>query len=98
MELKYWRKPLDIDRVTKPVGEVHVIENRCKGCGFCVEYCPRKVLELSHDFNEKGYHFPVAARPQDCVDCKLCQNICPEFAIFVLSEDGRGTEQNDEER
>ncbi len=94
--MKYWRKPFDQEKLKKPVGEIHVLDNRCKGCGFCVEYCPRNVLELSHDFNEKGYHFPVVPRPLDCVDCKLCQNICPEFAIFVLSENGGETENDGE--
>jgi 2-oxoglutarate ferredoxin oxidoreductase subunit delta len=94
--VKYWRKPFDRETVRKPVGEIHVLDNRCKGCGFCVEYCPRSVLDLSHDFNEKGYHFPVVERPLDCVDCKLCQNICPEFAIFVLSENGGETENDGE--
>ena len=94
--MKYWRKPLDIKTIKKPVGEIHVMKSRCKGCGFCVEYCPRNVLELSHDFNERGYHYPLTERPLDCVDCKLCQSICPEFAIFVLSEDGGESESNGE--
>ena len=72
------------------------MKDRCKGCGFCTEYCPRKVLDLSSEFNEKGYHFPVTDRPEECVDCKLCQNICPEFAIFVLSEDGGENDKDDE--
>lgn len=86
--MKYWRKPLDAEKLKRPVGDIHVHKGRCKGCGFCVEYCPRNVLELSHDFNEKGYHFPVTVRAEECVDCKLCQNLCPEFAIFVLSKNG----------
>ena len=93
--MKYWRKPLDREKLERPTGEVHVLRERCKGCGFCVEYCPRNVLELSRDFNEKGYHFPETARPEDCVDCKLCQHICPEFAIFVLSKNG-GEREKDE--
>ncbi|MFQ6103899.1 MAG: ferredoxin family protein [Candidatus Glassbacteria bacterium] len=94
--MKYWRKPLDKERIKKPVGEIHVLKDRCKGCSFCIEYCPRNVLDLSQEFNEKGYHFPVAARAEDCVDCKLCQNICPEFAIYVLTENGGETESDDQ--
>jgi len=80
--MKYWRKPLDIDRIKIPIGEVHIIKERCKGCGFCVEYCPKDVLELSPEFNSKGYHPPVVKNDAICVHCQLCEMICPEFAIF----------------
>ncbi len=56
--MKYWRKPLDLDQVKIPHGEVYIIVERCKGCGFCVEYCPKDVLVLSEEFNRKGYHPP----------------------------------------
>ena len=45
--MKYWRKPLDFDKMEIPHGEVHIVAARCKGCEFCVEYCPREVLALS---------------------------------------------------
>ena len=81
--VKYWRKPLDADTVKVPHGRIHVIKEQCKGCGFCVEYCPKKVLELSQEFNKKGYHPPVAIKEEDCVACGLCELICPEFAIYA---------------
>jgi 2-oxoglutarate ferredoxin oxidoreductase subunit delta len=61
---------------------VTIVVERCKGCAFCVEFCPRKVLALSRSFNRKGYHPPVVERPGVCVNCSLCEMICPEFAIF----------------
>jgi 2-oxoglutarate ferredoxin oxidoreductase subunit delta len=80
--MKYWRTPYDIDEVKIPQGEVHIIEERCKGCGFCVEYCPKHVLEISEEFNTKGYHPPYVKNPDDCVNCGLCEMLCPEFAIW----------------
>jgi 2-oxoglutarate ferredoxin oxidoreductase subunit delta len=80
---KFWRKPLDYDKLEIPHGELHIIKERCKGCGFCVEYCPRDVLELSTEFNTKGYHPPQVVKENTCVACGLCEMLCPEFAIFV---------------
>ncbi len=68
----------------KPIiGEVHINKDRCKGCAFCVEYCPRNILELSEEFNIKGYHPPFVKKSEECCYCQLCETICPEFAIFV---------------
>jgi 2-oxoglutarate ferredoxin oxidoreductase subunit delta len=87
MTTRMWRRPLDADRVRPPRGEVKIVVDRCKGCGFCVEYCPNEVLELSRGFNRKGYHPPVVVKQGECVNCNLCEMICPEFAIFsVLQE------------
>jgi 2-oxoglutarate ferredoxin oxidoreductase subunit delta len=83
--MKYWRTPLDLDKVTIPHGEVLIIEDRCKGCGFCVEYCPKGVLVLSERFNKKGYHPPEVVKTGECVNCNLCEMICPDFAIFSES-------------
>ena len=63
-------------------GEVHIIMDRCKGCGFCVTYCPKKVLELSMEFNTKGYHFPEVKNQPNCINCGLCELLCPEFAVW----------------
>ncbi len=89
--MRYWRVPLDFHRVKIPHGEIHLITERCKGCEFCVEFCPRGVLEMSTEFNLKGYHYPKVAKPELCVECDLCEVICPDFAIFCLPP------QNDEE-
>jgi len=86
--MRYWRQPLDADRVEVPRGEVIIIADRCKGCGFCVEYCPCEVLEMSEEFNCKGYHPPLVVKSGECVNCNLCEMICPEFAIFTVAQTG----------
>ncbi|MFO7494885.1 MAG: 4Fe-4S ferredoxin, partial [Desulfobacterales bacterium] len=46
-----------------------------------VQFCPKNVLEL--DASEKV----VAARPEDCICCRLCELRCPDFAIEIETEE-----------
>lgn len=81
--MRYWRQPLDRDQIRIAHGVVHVIEERCKGCGFCVEFCPRHLLVLSSRTSSKGYHPPEVIDDLNCVNCGLCTLLCPDFAIYV---------------
>lgn len=66
----------------------YVIESdSCKGCGLCIDVCPKKVLAISQEVNTKGY-FPVyQVSPQDCVHCATCCIMCPDAAISILTAD-----------
>ncbi len=79
-----WRVPLDTEDIQVPKGEVYILEHRCKGCGYCIEYCPKGVLAFASKFNEKGYHPPKIINHEECVNCHYCEIICPEFAIYSV--------------
>lgn len=83
--MEFWRVPLDTNAIEIAHGEVHIIEDRCKGCGYCIEFCPRNILAFAERFNAKGYHPPEVLRPEGCVNCHYCEIICPEFAIFSVA-------------
>ncbi len=87
------RRPMDISRARIPLGEVHVIPERCKECGFCVGYCPEQVLAFSAGINIKGYHFPeiAAGKEEACVHCGFCNLICPELAIYTVEVERQGS-------
>lgn len=80
--MKYWRLPLDAEEIPVVRGIVHIINDRCKGCGYCIEFCPREVLAFSKEFNKKGYHPPKVVS-DGCLNCHYCEQLCPEFAIYT---------------
>ncbi|MFI5167020.1 MAG: ferredoxin family protein [Thermoanaerobaculales bacterium] len=74
----------DPETVKRGKGTVFVTHEVCKGCSFCIDFCPAHCLEFAREFNRKGYHFPVLVRPEDCTGCDLCGLYCPDFAIFGM--------------
>lgn len=63
--------------------EIYVDERLCKGCKYCITLCSTKVLKLSDKLGPKGYFSTIVKNPDDCVICRLCEIICPDFAISI---------------
>lgn len=72
--------------MAKAKGTVTIIDERCKGCAFCVEFCPTEVLAMSSVFNAKGYHPPYIIDAEKCSGCDLCGMYCPDFAIYGIKD------------
>ena len=98
MPQKLWREPLDAQKTKLPKAEICIITDLCKGCGFCIEFCPKNVLEQSEQLNKKGKYPPKVTDESNCALCGFCTAICPEFAIFVVEkkeEDNVGNEEKE---
>ena len=59
---------------------------RCKECGICIAFCPRKNLKAGEDGR------PVLIDPASCSGCRQCEYYCPDFAITVEEEVEEGRE------
>lgn len=65
-------------------GRVTFMEDRCKGCGLCVNVCPTKIITLHNDkVNAKGYHPAVITEMDKCIACVNCGLMCPDAVITV---------------
>ena len=66
------------------MAKVTIKTDLCKGCGLCVEACPKKIIEFDKDaVNIKGYR-PVRITNQDaCIACAFCAAMCPDCVLKV---------------
>jgi len=58
----------------------------CKGCKFCIEYCPKGNIHITEKMNSKGYYTAGPKEGNECTGCALCALMCPEAAIEVYRE------------
>ncbi len=64
--------------------KMHVLDERCKGCGLCVAICPKKIVAIPKEKrNEKGYFTAICTDEAACTACGMCAMICPDCAVVV---------------
>lgn len=66
---------------------ITINELMCKGCGYCVKYCPKHILQMGQTRSQKGYFYPVNIQAESCTGCAICALMCPEAAIEVSAKE-----------
>lgn len=65
------------------MARIVVKTDRCKGCGYCVLFCPKQVLAMSDDLNVRGVHYVRVTNNDQCTGCASCCIVCPDVVIEV---------------
>mgnify|MGYP001449873109 CR=1 FL=1 len=67
-----------------PRGVVTFQDDRCKGCGLCVNACPKGIVALdTRRINAKGYNPAYVTDMSQCIACGFCAMMCPDVVIAV---------------
>ncbi len=66
------------------MAKITFLYDRCKGCGLCVDVCPKHIIKIQNDkINKKG-HYPADIIDMDaCIGCASCATMCPDCIITV---------------
>lgn len=79
----------DIVEVDIPLPAMKVVSELCKGCGLCIEHCPKKVIEFSDKFNKLGYKY-AQYKGEGCTGCNICFYLCPEPGAIQVFKKAKG--------
>ncbi|MCK4226236.1 4Fe-4S binding protein [candidate division WOR-3 bacterium] len=71
--------------------KVEVNTKWCKGCGICVDVCPKDVFELKNNLVR-------VKSPEACIGCSICETRCPDFVIEVKKKSVADTNKRKEEK
>lgn len=64
--------------ISRGIFEIKINRAFCKACGLCVNWCPQGVLA------EDEQLYPITPGLKNCINCKLCERHCPDFAIEII--------------
>lgn len=62
---------------------------QCKGCNICLSACPKSIFVKSKKRNKYGTAMPDVKDPENCVQCRMCERLCPDGAIDVEGKAGK---------
>ncbi|MFC2003045.1 ferredoxin family protein [Chloroflexota bacterium] len=71
----------------QPHNSAHIVIDmeRCKGCYFCIAFCPKNIIGQASYNNQRG-DTPVAVieeKADQCTGCLACAIMCPDMTITV---------------
>ncbi len=66
------------------MAKITIKTDSCKGCGLCVNACPKQILVIAKDkINAKGHSPAEMTDESKCIGCAFCATMCPDCIIKV---------------
>lgn len=65
------------------LAKIVIERDRCKGCSFCVDACPKNLITIEEELNIQGYLPATIKDNNKCTGCALCAEVCPDVSIEV---------------
>jgi 2-oxoglutarate ferredoxin oxidoreductase subunit delta len=65
---------------------VKINDMLCKGCSYCIKFCPKHILEMGTERSKKGHFYPILTDESACISCGICALMCPDAAIEITKE------------
>jgi pyruvate/2-oxoacid:ferredoxin oxidoreductase alpha subunit/NAD-dependent dihydropyrimidine dehydrogenase PreA subunit len=73
----------------------YVFPEFCKGCGRCIDACPKHCIEMGDQINPATGLVPIELHLDQCNGCGLCMSACPEPYGLQPQSDQMGFELQD---
>jgi 2-oxoglutarate ferredoxin oxidoreductase subunit delta len=65
------------------MAKAKIDRRRCKGCGLCLIFCPKKNIQMDAKTSEAGIYPAVICVEENCSGCGMCVVMCPETCIEI---------------
>lgn len=76
-----------MDREKKKKYILEIVREECKGCGRCIDVCPKSVIVMGDTLNHLGFPYAIY-KGEGCIGCGACFYNCPEpGAVTIMEED-----------
>jgi 2-oxoglutarate ferredoxin oxidoreductase subunit delta len=67
--------------------QIVILEQYCKGCGLCIEFCKKGKLYIRQMPNKQGIQTAAVHEDVDCTGCLQCATMCPDAAVEITVAD-----------
>lgn len=70
-------------KTTERARTAKIESEKCKGCCYCIDVCPKEAIKTLGRSNKKGYDY-VEINEAACNGCGTCYIVCPDCCVTII--------------